>query len=191
MLRLKICRLLIIILLLFLSGCGGGGGGGSGGAIPDIPGASGVSENSGGEDFIFGLLPESSSPEYKEWLWSFPERIEEFPEKWNEEEGSKWKYFEWSADTYVFDDYKYSPCDFWFNRKEFNCFVGTLFLLEKYREKYHGVYFYIDQEGENDHVVFQGIDSEIGGEGGVFFVSFCGTRCKFCREYKEIYEFPY
>lgn len=168
----KYLLLCVFFLLTFLfSSCGGGGGSFSSSAIEEKK-----------EDFRIEKVTPSTSPLYFEWLKSWPEDIHDFPNFFNTQESPLWVYLEWSSET-PYDFYEYYPCDYWFSlrgtgKENINCHIATTFLLQKYTGSYHK----IDQPGILDHAVFQGTDSE-----GVFFISFSGTKCKFCRTFEEIY----
>jgi hypothetical protein len=157
---------LCVFLLLLFSSCGGGGFSSSP-AVEELE-----------EEFRIEKVMPSTSPEYFEWLDTFPEDIHEFPEWWNSQEAKNWSFTYWTSD-FPYSIHEYDSGESIYFSKLINCHRGTVLLLQKYP----GKYIYIDQEGDMEHAVFQGIDSA-----GPFYISFCGVECGFYRTITEIYE---
>lgn len=163
----KYLLLCVFFLLTFLfSSCGGGGSSFSSPAIPELK-----------EEFRIENVKVSTSEEFFEWLSTFPEDIHEFPEWWNSQESKNWTFTYWTSD-FPYDSHEYDSGESIYFSKLINCHRGTVLLLQRYP----GKYIYIDQEGDKDHAVFQGIDSA-----GPFYISFCGVECEIFRTIDEIY----
>jgi hypothetical protein len=164
----KYLLLCVFFLLTFLfSSCGGGGSSFSSPAVEELE-----------EEFRIEKVMPSTSPEYFQWLSTFPEEVKEFPEWRNSQEAKNWNFTYWTSE-FPYDLHEYDSGENIYNSKLINCHRGTVLLLQKYP----GNYIYIDQEGDKDHAVFQGIDSA-----GPFYISFCGVECGFYRTITEIYE---
>lgn len=164
----KYLLLCVFFLLTFLfSSCGGGGSSFSSPAVEELE-----------EEFRIEKVMPSTSEEYFEWLSTFPEDIHEFPEWWNSQETKNWNFTYWTSD-FSYSDHEYDSGEDIYNSKLINCHRATVLLLQKYP----GDYIYINQEGDMEHAVFQGIDSA-----GPFYISFCGVECGIYRSIEEIYQ---
>jgi len=160
--------LCVFLALTFLfSSCGGGGGFSS----------SAIEENMK-EEFRIEKVKVSTSEEFFQWLDAFPEDVKEFPEWWNLTQSKEWAFTYWTPD-FSYDFHEYDSGEEIYNSKLINCHRATVLLLQKYP----GDYIYINQEGDMEHAVFQGIDSA-----GPFYISFCGVECGIYRSIEEIYQ---
>lgn len=129
------------------------------------------------EEFRIEKIMPSTSEEYFQWLDTFPEDVKEFPEWWNSQKGD-WCFTYWTED-FSYSIHEYDSGESIYNSKLINCHRGTVLLLQKYS----GNYLFINQEGDVEHAVFQGIDEE-----GPFFISFSGVNCGLYRTIEEIYQ---
>ena len=128
-------------------------------------------------DSSFSFTKDEYSEEFQEWLSTLPNNPEEFPDFWKQNEAEKWQYWKWTSAEYEASKND-SPEEIW-RSKKINCHRGTVMLLKKYS----GEYLLIGQgEGTPSHAVLRGRDIT-----GVWYLSFSGLKCKFTRQYFEIW----
>lgn len=163
---------LLCIFILVLFGCSGKGGGNS--YCDNNPCM--ISPEAYEPIFTYSKIHLSTSPEFFEYIDTWPENPSDFVEYWKLER-ENWNYSNWQE--LDFETHKYDSGEEIWNSKQGNCHRFTVLLLEKYE----GEYCYIEQNyADNDHSCFQGKDKD-----GTFYIGFSGLQVKFCRKFADLY----